>query len=631
MADSIRHRGPDGFGEWTDPAAGIALAHRRLAIIDVSPAGAQPMCSASGRWVIAFNGEIYNFELLRRELNTVQPRHWRGHSDTEVMLAAIESYGVLEACRRFEGMFAFAAWDRETRTLWLARDRAGEKPLYYGWHRDRFLFGSELKALRMAPGAQHHVDPHAATAMLRFGYVPAPASILQGIAKLMPGTVLQVDQSAIGSRATPAAQPFWTLADAVARGAAAPFTGSDTEAIDALETLLRDAVGRQMVSDVPLGAFLSGGIDSSTIVALMQVQSAQPVRTFAIGFSEPAYDEAPHAKRVAAHLGTDHTELYVTPKDALGVIPRLPTLYDEPFADSSQLPTVLVAELARRSVTVSLSGDAGDELFGGYQRYFIGQRLWGNIARVPRPIRRVAAGVMRAVSPDTWDRVLAPLHPVLPRVLRRQDLGMKLVKVAGALESPSFEHFYTGLVSQETEPSRLTHQREGSSILDQCDRWPADLSGISWMMALDFLSYLPDDILVKVDRAAMGASLETRVPFLDPRVIEFAWRLPLHMRVRGETGKWLLRQVLGRYVPRSITDRPKQGFGVPVERWLRGELASWASGLLDPARVSQHGVLDAAVIGHEWAIHRAGTANRHLVLWPALMLQAWLEDANLSV
>jgi asparagine synthase (glutamine-hydrolysing) len=630
MAEAIRHRGPDGFGEWSDPAAGIVLAHRRLAIIDVSPAGAQPMHSSSGRWVIAFNGEIYNFEILRRQLDAIEPRRWRGHSDTEVMLAVIEAHGVVEACRRFEGMFAFAAWDRDTRSLWLARDRAGEKPLYYGWHRERFLFGSELKALRAAPESQHRVDMGAATAMLRFGYVPAPASILRGIAKLMPGTVLCLGPQDVAARAVPKPVAYWTLAETIARGAADPFTGSDAEAIDALEALLRDAIGRQMVSDVPLGAFLSGGVDSSTIVALMQAQSPRPVRTFAIGFSEAAYDEAPHARRVAEHLGTSHTELYATPQDAMDVIPRIPTLYDEPFADSSQLPTVLVAALARRSVTVSLSGDAGDELFGGYQRYFIGQRMWAGIAKVPRPVRRGAAGLMAAISPDAWDRVLTPLHPVLPRVLRRRDLGMKMVKVAGALDAASFEHFYTGLVSQETAPGRLTHAAEGSSILDQRERWPVGLTGIPWMMALDFLSYLPDDILVKVDRAAMGASLETRVPFLDPRVIAFAWSLPLHLRVRGEIGKWLLRQVLHRHVPPSITDRPKQGFGVPIDRWLRGPLAPWASALLDPARVRQHGLLDPTVLANEWAIHESGSADRHLVLWPALMLEAWLDEAKLS-
>jgi len=630
MAFAISRRGPDGAGEWVDDAAGIALAHRRLAIIDVSPAGAQPMHSRSGRWVIVFNGEIYNFEQLRREIDRDAPEPWRGHSDTEVMLATIERLGVVEACRRFEGMFAFAAWDRQERTLWLARDRVGEKPLYFGWHRHQFVFASELKALRALDGSQHRVDPAAATSMLRFGYVPAPSSILVGIAKLMPGCVVRLDPRAAQARTIPAPEPYWTLAETVARAAADPFVGSDAEAIDALEALLRDAVGRQMVSDVPLGAFLSGGIDSSTIVALMQAQSAQPVRTFAIGFSEPAYDEAPHARRVAAHLGTEHTEVYATPDDALNVIPRLPRLYDEPFADASQLPTVLVAELARRSVTVALSGDAGDELFGGYQRYFIGHRLWKGMARVPQPVRRAAAGVLRAVSPATWDRMLAPLHPVLPPALRRRDLGMKLVKVAGVLDAASFEHFYRTLVSAELTPERFTHVPEAASILQQQERWPGGLTGITWMMALDFLSYLPDDILVKVDRAGMGCSLETRVPFLDPRVIDFAWRLPLHMRVRGDVGKWLLRRVLERHVPRSLTDRPKQGFGVPIERWLRGPLAAWASELLDPAQVRRRGVLDPTVIGQEWALHLSGTADRHLVLWPALMLEAWLEDAGLS-
>ena len=630
MSTALAHRGPDGAASWVDPAAGIALGHRRLAVIDVSPAGTQPMESASGRWVIVFNGETYNFDALRRQQDAQRPRTWRGHSDTEVMLSLIEERGFAEAVREFEGMFAIAAWDRRDRALWLARDRAGEKPLYCGWHQSRFVFASELKALLALPGHAFRVDTSAATSMLRFGYVPAPASILQGIQKLLPGHVLCLTADDLARQHAPPSQEYWSLRDVVAAGAADPFTGTDAEATDALESLLRDAVTRQMVSDVPLGAFLSGGIDSSTIVALMQAHASQPVRTFAIGFTEPAYDEAPHAKRVAAHLGTSHTELYASPDDALRLIPRLPTLYDEPFADSSQLPTFLVAELARQHVTVALSGDAGDELFGGYQRYFLGDRLWRRISRVPRPLRSAAGGAALALSADRWDQLLRPVLPLLPRALRRRDLGTKIHKVGRVVATSSFEAYYRGIVSAETDPGRFTGAREGASIMEQQDRWPAGLSGIPWMMALDFLSYLTDDILVKVDRAAMGTSLETRVPFLDPRVIAFAWRLPMHLRVRGGTGKWLLRQVLARHVPPSITERPKQGFGVPVERWLRGPLAPWADALLDPSRIRAHGILDAAAVQKEWRQHRDGVADRHLSLWPVLMLEAWLEQTGLN-
>ncbi len=629
MSTALAHRGPDGAASWVDPAAGVALGHRRLAVLDVSPAGTQPMESESGRWVIVFNGETYNFGALRTSQDRTRPRAWRGHSDTEVMLSLIEDVGFRAAVEQFEGMFAIAAWDRRDRALWLARDRAGEKPLYYGWHRSRFVFGSELKSLLQMPGHRFRVDAEAATAMLRFGYVPAPVSILQGVSKLLPGHVLHLSADDIARQHTPAAEAYWSLRSVVAAGLADPFTGSDSDAIDALESLLTDAVTRQMVSDVPLGAFLSGGVDSSTIVALMQRQATQPVRTFAIGFTEPAYDEAPHAKRVAAHLGTAHTELYASPDDALRLIPRLPTIYDEPFADSSQLPTFLVAELARQHVTVALSGDAGDELFGGYQRYFLGERLWNRSSRVPRPLRRAGARAALALSADRWDQMLAPILPLLPRSLRRKDLGLKIHKVGRVVAASSFEEFYRGIVSAEMAPGRFTGVRESASIMEQTSRWPASLSGIPWMMALDFLSYLPDDILVKVDRAAMGSSLETRVPFLDSRVIEFAWRLPMHLRVRGGSGKWLLRQVLARHVPPALTERPKQGFGVPVDRWLRGPLAPWADALLDPARIAERGILDAGAVQHEWAQHRSGKADRHLTLWPVLMLEAWLEETGL--
>ncbi len=630
MSTAIAHRGPDGASSWVDASAGVALGHRRLAVLDLSPAGTQPMVSEDGRWVLVFNGETYNFAALRGQQERVRPREWRGHSDTEIMLSLIQDVGVPAAVEQFEGMLAIAVWDRQERSLWLARDRAGEKPLYFGWHQSRFVFASELKALLHAPDQAFRLNRTAATSMLRFGYVPAPASILEGVSKLLPGHLLCLSERDIARQATPASQEYWSLRQVVAAGLANPFTGTDSEAIDALESLLGDAISRQMVSDVPLGAFLSGGIDSSTIVALMQRRASQPVRTFAIGFTEPAYDEAPHAKRVAAHLGTAHTELYATPEDALRLVPRLPVLYDEPFADSSQLPTFLVAELARQHVTVSLSGDAGDELFGGYQRYFIGARLWNRLRAVPRPVRTVAARAAQLLSADAWDGLLRPVLPLLPASLRRKDLGLKIHKVAGIAATSSFEEFYRGIVSAEMAPRRFTGVPEGASIMEQTGRWPAGLSGVPWMMALDFLSYLPDDILVKVDRAAMGTSLETRVPFLDPRVIAFAWRLPMHLRIRDGRGKWLLRQVLARHVPTSITERPKKGFGVPIDRWLRGPLAPWADALLDPARIASRGVLDPQAVQREWSLHRTGQADRHLALWPVLMLEAWIEQTGIG-
>ena len=630
MSTALAHRGPDGASTWVDAAAGLAFGHRRLAVLDVSPAGTQPMVSDDGRWVLVFNGETYNFKMLRRQQERVRSRAWRGHSDTEVMLSLIQDVGVRAAVEQFEGMFAIAVWDREERALWLARDRAGEKPLYYGWNQARFCFSSELKALLQLPEGNFRLDRAAATSMLRFGYVPAPASILVGISKLLPGHVLRLSPTDIAAQATPVSQEYWSLRHVVAEGLSNPFAGTDAEAIDALESLLSDAVARQMVSDVPLGAFLSGGIDSSTIVALMQRHASQPVRTFAIGFTEAAYDEAPHAKRVAAHLGTAHTELYAASEDALRLVPRLPVLYDEPFADSSQLPTFLVAELARQHVTVSLSGDAGDELFGGYQRYFIGERLWSRMQTVPRPLRAAGGRAALALSAERWDELLRVVRPLLPSRLRRKDLGLKIHKIAGIASTPSFEEFYRGIVSAEMVPGRYTGVSESASIMEQTARWPVGLSGVPWMMALDFLSYLPDDILVKVDRAAMGTSLETRVPFLDPRVIEFAWRLPMHLRVRNGTGKWLLRQVLARHVPTALTERPKQGFGVPIDRWLRGPLASWADGLLDPARIAARGILDPDVVQREWRLHRSGKADRHLTLWPVLMLEAWIERTGIT-
>lgn len=629
MADALVHRGPDDAGVWVDAAAGVALGHRRLAILDLSPAGHQPMVSASGRYVIAFNGEIYNHLELRAELEkvgagTTASLSFRGHSDTETLLATIEAWGIEETLRRCVGMFALALWDRQARTLTLARDRLGEKPLYYGWQDGVFLFGSELKALRAHPTFVGDIDRGALALFFRHNYVPAPYSIYQGIHKLPPGTYLTVTEPQARARQMGEPVAYWSFAQAVAEGQRAPFAGTDAEAVDEAERLLRQAVAAQMVADVPLGAFLSGGIDSSTVVALMQAQSSRPVKTFTIGFHEGEYNEAQHAAAVARHLGTDHTELYVTPEQAMAVIPRLPTLYDEPFADSSQIPTYLVAQLARQHVTVSLSGDGGDELFGGYNRYFWAQTLWRRLGWMPRTLRTAAAGALTAVSPAGWNRLFGLAGALVPRRLRYANPGDKVHKLAAVLATQGPEAIYHRLVSHWDAPQTLVlGASEPSTVLTDAARWPPVRDFRERMMALDTLSYLPDDILVKVDRAAMGVSLETRVPLLDHRVVEFAWRLPLSMKIRAVQGKWLLRQVLYRYVPQTMIERPKMSFGVPIDHWLRGPLRDWAEDLLDEQRLREAGYLDPAPVRRLWAEHLSGARNWQYHLWDVLMWEAW--------
>ncbi|MCU0624976.1 MAG: asparagine synthase (glutamine-hydrolyzing) [Gemmatimonadaceae bacterium] len=623
MALAIAHRGPDGAGAWVDAEAGVALGHRRLAILDLSVEGHQPMASASGRWWIAFNGEIYNFAEVRQELERDGAIAWRGHSDTEIMLAAIERWGIDGALARFNGMFAFAAWDRAERALWLARDRAGEKPLYYGWHRGVLLFGSELKALRAHPRWQGTHDRGALALFLRHGYIPAPYSAYEGIAKLPPGARVRIDADAAPGM-LPAPVAYWDPAAAVRHARATPFAGSAEDAVTALDTLLADAVRMRMVADVPLGAFLSGGIDSSVVVGLMQAQSARPVRTFSIGFHEAGYDEAQHAKAVARHLGTDHTELYVTSEEARDVIPRLPTMYDEPFGDSSQIPTFLVSALARRHVTVALSGDGGDELFGGYQRYFIGRDIWRRVAPFPRTLRRGVARGLTALTPAGWNAAAGAVRPLLPSRLRRPDFGAQVHKVADVIAAADGDAFYRGLVSQDERPDRLVGASEPATWLTGRHALPPLVDLTERMMFLDLVTYLPDDILAKVDRASMAVSLEGRIPLLDHRVIEFAWSLPLAYKVREGQGKWVLRRVLDRYVPRTLLDRPKQGFGVPIDAWLRGPLRDWGETLLDAGRLRDQGLLDVAPVRAAWASHLGGVPA-HYWLWNVLMLQAWLD------
>jgi asparagine synthase (glutamine-hydrolysing) len=627
MANTLRHRGPDDSGTWVDADSGIALGHRRLSIVDLSPEGHQPMESACGRYVIGFNGEVYNFHLLRKELEaelgTRAPR-WRGHSDTEVMLEAISRWGVESAVKRFNGMFACALWDRKERLLYLIRDRLGKKPLYYGWMGGACLFGSELKALRAHPFFRPEIDRGVLALYLRHNYVPAPYSIYKGIFKVPQGAILTID----GSQpcAVPAATCYWSVKEVAERGTLSPVSGSMEDATAELDALLQDAVRLRMVADVPLGAFLSGGIDSSAIVALMQAQSERPVRTFTIGFWEKTHNEAEYAKAVAQHLGTDHTELYVTPQQALDVIPRLPDLFDEPFSDSSQIPMFLVAEMARRDVTVSLSGDGGDELFFGYPRYFKGRNIWDRVEWMPLAERQFLANAAARLPARYLDALLKKMPILSSRLEGRNPFGGKLSSIVEILSMESEEAFYRRLVSHWKDPiSMVSGANELPTVFtDRCRK--ARLPSFSHeMMYMDSVAYLPDDILVKVDRASMGASLEARAPLLDHRVVEFAWRLPMWMRARGMEGKLILRNVLNQYVPREMIERPKMGFGVPIHEWLRGPLKEWAESLLDEKRLREEGFFNPAPIREKWLEHLSGRRNWQYYLWDVLMFQAWLE------
>jgi asparagine synthase (glutamine-hydrolysing) len=606
MADTMAHRGPDSAGAWTDPANGIGLSHRRLSILDLSPDGHQPMISACGRYVIVFNGEIYNFETLRRELQG-SGSAFRGGSDTEVMLAAISRWGLERAVRRFNGMFAFAVWDRREHTLSLVRDRLGEKPLYYGAVNGKFVFASELKAIRATAGPLE-LDRGAIRLYLRHCYIPAPYSIYTGINKLPPGTLVAFRPDAPSARHTP--EPYWSAKSAAEAGTNRPFSGSSTEAADELHGLLTAAVKLRMRADVPLGAFLSGGIDSSTVVALMQSESSRPVKTFSIGFTEDGYDEAPHAKAVARLLGTDHTEAYVTPEDAMAVIPRLASMYDEPFADSSQIPTRLVSQLAREKVTVALSGDGGDELFGGYTRYAIGRKLSRYLSCIPRPLRGPLSSTAKRLGG-------------FPGVPQR-----KFDRIVEFLQAGDSDAMYLQLTSHWSGPDPIVHGAiEPPTALTGAP--PARLRGLTHrMMYFDTVMYLPDDILVKLDRASMSVSLESRVPLLDHNVVEFAWSLPYSLLNHTDgRSKWPLRQVLYRYVPPALVDRPKKGFGIPLGSWLRGPLRDWAASLLDERRLVQEGIFEPGPIIAKWREHAGGQNDWHYHLWDVLMFQAWLDES----
>lgn len=622
MTDAIIYRGPDSSGLWVDANAGVALGHRRLSIVDLSPAGHQPMTSASGRYVFVFNGEIYNHLELRADLQAAElAPAWRGLSDTETLIAGFDAWGVTATISRAIGMFAFALWDRQNRKLILGRDRIGEKPLYYGWQGDgeraTFLFGSELRALRAHPVCGSEIDRGAAAQFMRHGHVGESNAIYKGLRKLPPGCLVELSLD----RPEPTVTQYWSAVAAL-RPTAADIDPS--MAVDELDALLRDSVARQMVADVPLGAFLSGGIDSSLVVGLMQAQSARPVRTFTIGFNEPRYNEAEFAKQVATHLGTEHTELYVGDTELRDVVPMLPQIYAEPFADSSQIPTFLVSKLARESVTVALSGDGGDELFCGYDRYRQGANLMRKLQYVPTPLRAAISAAARAIPTDILDTVLAPFLTV---PAGKEPNGQRMHRLADYAASRSVDELHRKMVSRWPRPCDVViGGAEPPSLLGSLLPPSGPEGDAERMMLLDVLTYLPDDILAKVDRASMRVSLECRAPLLDHRVVEFAGRLSQDLKYREGKSKWVLRQVLYRYVPAALIERPKMGFEVPVGLWLRGPLKDWAQALLEPARLDREGILNARLLSEKWAEHLSERYNWGHQLWNALMFLAWLES-----
>jgi asparagine synthase (glutamine-hydrolysing) len=620
MTDALAHRGPDDAGAWIDASAGIALGHRRLSIIDLTPAGHQPMWSADGRLAIVFNGEVYNFAALRDELERDGAVPWRGRSDTEILLEGISRWGLASALERAVGMFAFALWDRQARTLTLVRDRIGEKPLYYGWLGDTLLFASELKGIRAFPGWSGTLDQTALASFVHYGYVPAPLSIHANVAKLLPAHWIRFHCEG----RTEGPYPYWSASKVTAQ-AARSLDIDEEQAANELERLLRESIAGQMIADVPVGAFLSGGIDSSLVVALMQAQSSRRARTFTIGFREAQFDETPHAAAVAAHLGTDHTQLYVTAEDALSLIPRLAGIYDEPFADNSQIPTLLLAQLTRKSVTVSLSGDGGDELFAGYGRYRTGDALWRMLSRIPFAARRGVGAAVRRVGAGTLEWIGGAASPVFASAVGAEQLSERFHKTADVLGMRDLASVHRRMVAHwPSHEGVLLHGV--AKPLHHESAFEEHACGVSAMMAADLVGWLPDDVLAKLDRAAMSVSLETRVPLLDHRLIEFSWRLPLSAKLGAGRTKRLLRAVLDQYVPAHLIDRPKKGFNLPIGAWLRGPLRPWAEAQLDATRIRREGIFDVAVVHSAWRDHLSGRRDMHMRLWTILMFQAWLDS-----
>jgi len=623
MTNAIAHRGPDDTGYWYQDKIGTSLGHRRLSILDLSSNGHQPMVSFSKRYIIVFNGEIYNHSLLRKELNRAQVGiSWRGNSDTETLLNCIDVWGIKKTINKCSGMFAFAILDKREKVLSLVRDRVGEKPLYYGMQSGIFLFASELKAIKQHPAFKGIINRNALALQLKYSYIPTPYSIYKGIKKLPPGTILNINLNNLGKSIDSFSEPiaYWSLKSNLQIRNNQFYTGSSNEAIKKLKQLLNNSVQEQMNSDVPLGAFLSGGIDSSLITSIMQAHSSKPINTFSIGFDEEGYNEAPYAKLIANHIGTNHTEMYVSSKDAINVIPKLPMLYDEPFSDSSQIPTYLLSELTSKSVSVSLSGDAGDELFGGYNRYLWTSKVWSRVKFMPMPVRNFISWGLTSISPFAWNKIMG-------QIISMPIAGDKIHKLASVLTAQSPEDIYMKLISQWVEPEKIVIgiQNSHSLLIDSLINLDSETVEQK-MMYIDTLTYLPDDILTKVDRASMGVSLETRVPFLNHHIVEFANQLPLSMKIHNGESKWILRKLLDQYVPRELIDRPKMGFGVPIDSWLRGPLRDWAEELLNEERLVNQGYFYVHQVREMWSDHILGRKNWQHHLWNILMFQAWLEN-----
>lgn len=619
MADQIVSRGPDDSGVWTSVNDGFALAHRRLAIIDLSPAGHQPMVSSCERYVLAYNGEIYNHldirELLIKEANFSD---WKGHSDTETLLVAISHWGLEETLKKLNGMFAFALWDNLSKNLYLARDRLGEKPMYYGSSRGTFLFGSQLKSFSVHPSWKGKIDLEALSLYMKYGYIPSPYCIYRGIKKLPPAHYIVVSNSG-NSISEP--KCYWNIEGSSEQSQSYDFDNPELT-IDSLENLLIDSIKRRMEADVPLGAFLSGGIDSTAVVALMQHISKEPVKTFSIGFKEEDYDEARQAKKIANYLGTEHSELYVSPEDTLSLLPKLTDIYDEPFADNSQIPTFIVSNLAKKQVTVSLSGDGGDELFYGYSRYFQAFNWWSKLSLVPRFFRQIISLLLTTIP-----GALARLLEIFPQKYKIKHLKDRIPKFARLISAPDWLTFYDRIITQGNYPKPLVLNAPDS--IGFLKRYKNNLEGLSLpkqMMYIDTMLYLPDDILAKVDRASMAVSLEARVPFLDHRLVEFAWQVPFEYKLRNRQGKWILRELLYKYVPKSLIDKPKSGFGVPIEYWLKGPLSDWAENLLNEKELKKQGLFDSIIVQEMWNEHKEGKRRWHVQLWRLLIFQMWYES-----
>jgi asparagine synthase (glutamine-hydrolysing) len=634
MGEAIRHRGPDDSGVWFDIDSRIGLAHQRLSIVDLSAAGHQPMHSKAQRYVVVFNGEIYNHLELRDELRKRLGKDlsWRGHSDTETFLTCVEQWGFEKTLKQVVGMFAIALWDRQDKVLYLARDRIGEKPLYYGTQAGMLLFASELKSIREHPSFSLKICRSALAKYLQYNYVPAPHTIYQDVYKLQPGSYLKFDLNDLQSKRPKNQITYWSYSNVVTHGLVDQFEVGDDEAVTALESRLMRAVKIQQLSDVPVGAFLSGGIDSSLIVSLMQAQSSRPINTFTIGFDDKDFNEAEHAATVARHLGTNHNEVYLSGIDVLKVIPKLSEVYDEPFADASQVSTHLVCKMARGLVTVALTGDGGDEMFGGYNRYLLAGRLWNRMSKMPRPLRQCLAGAMGQISPLRWEWLYEATKGLLSGQWQVSQPGDKIQKLIELLEVQNKHELYKSLVSQWKSPQSIV--QGGNSPVSMSDFDYGEMPVLDfeeWMMFTDTLTYLPDDILVKTDRAAMSVSLETRIPFLDHRVVEFAARLPLDLKIRNGQGKWILRQILYKYVPREMIERPKMGFGIPIGHWLRGPLRDWAEDLLDESRLRKEGFLNPVPVRLKWMEHSSGKRNWEYQLWNVLMFQAWLGDQKVRI